>query len=136
MNTDRTEFTPILRTGQMLSFDWVCGELDEAGIPYQCREESSGGIQMAMPAFPSVMPGTWWTVLVPKLSAPTGSRDLGFHAVRFGTDAGRVGLPAEARGQTALAGLHHRLTGAASGRFRLRTPQAWLMKGRPSWILG
>ena len=65
MNTDRTEFTPILRTGQMLSFDWVCGELDEAGIPYQCREESSGGIQMAMPAFPSVMPGTWWTVLVP-----------------------------------------------------------------------
>lgn len=65
MNTDRTEFTPILRTGQMLSFDWVCGELDEAGIPYQCREESSGGIQVAMPAFPSVMPGTWWTVLVP-----------------------------------------------------------------------
>jgi len=65
MNTDRTEFTPILRTGQMLSFDWVCGELEEAGIPYQCREESSGGIQVAMPAFPSVMPGTWWTVLVP-----------------------------------------------------------------------
>ncbi len=65
MNTERAEFTPILRTGQILCFDWVCGALDDAGIPYQCREESSGGIQVAMPAFPSVMPGTWWTVLVP-----------------------------------------------------------------------
>ena len=49
----------------MLCFDWACGALDDAGIPYQSREESSGGIQVAMPAFPSVMPGTWWTVLVP-----------------------------------------------------------------------
>jgi len=76
IDTEKTEFTPILRTGRIICFDWVCGALDDAGIPYQCREESSGGLQFAMPAAPSAAPGTWWTVLVPSVQRPQAQEVL------------------------------------------------------------
>jgi hypothetical protein len=66
MSIDRTNFVTVLRTGQLVHLDWACNALDEADVPYQRREETSGGIRLAMPVAPSVGPGTWWTVLVPE----------------------------------------------------------------------
>ena len=58
IDTEKTESTHVFRTGRIICFDWVCGALDDASIPYQCREETSGGLQFAMPAAPSTAPVT------------------------------------------------------------------------------
>lgn len=68
MSVARTNFVKVLQTGQLIHMDWACNALDEAGIPYQRREETSGGIRLAMPIAPAVGPGTWWTILVPETS--------------------------------------------------------------------
>lgn len=70
MSVERTNFVPVLRTGHLVHLDWASNALDEAGVPYLRREESSGGIRLAMPVVPSVGPGTWWTILVPEESVP------------------------------------------------------------------
>ncbi len=69
MSDERTNFVTVFRTGQLAHLDWACTALDEAGIGYLRREETSGGLRVAMPAAPSVGPGTWWTVDVPERSA-------------------------------------------------------------------
>jgi len=61
-----TPFVPVLRTGHLMHFDWACAALDDAGIPYQRREETSGGLCVAMPVAPTPGPGVWWTLLVPE----------------------------------------------------------------------
>jgi Putative prokaryotic signal transducing protein len=61
-----TNFIAVFRTGQLIHFDWACNALEEAGVPFQRREETSGGIRFAMPAAPATGPGVWWTVLVPE----------------------------------------------------------------------
>ncbi|MEN9675980.1 MAG: hypothetical protein RIS76_1876 [Verrucomicrobiota bacterium] len=61
----QTAFVAILRTGCLMHFDWACSALDEAGVPYQCGEETSGGLRVALPAMPTPGPGTWWSVRVP-----------------------------------------------------------------------
>ena len=76
MNATRTEFLPVLRTGQLIHFDWACAALDQAGIAYQCREETSGGIRVAMPVAPAPGPGTWWTILVPESMASRARETL------------------------------------------------------------
>lgn len=50
----------------MVHFDWACAALDAAGIPFQQREETSGGLRVAMPVAPTPGPGVWWTILVPE----------------------------------------------------------------------
>ncbi len=69
MSAERTNFVTVFRTGQVVHLDWACNALDEAGIGYLRREETSGGLRVAMPAAPSVGPGTWWAVDVPEPSA-------------------------------------------------------------------
>jgi hypothetical protein len=59
----------VFRTGSLVQLDMVTGELTTAGIPHFTREETSSGLRMAMPAAPSVGPGTWWTVIVPGKAA-------------------------------------------------------------------
>jgi hypothetical protein len=39
--------------------------LEERGIPHYRRQETSGGIEFAMPAAPVLGPGVWFTVWVP-----------------------------------------------------------------------
>jgi hypothetical protein len=65
MSNKRTDFVTVFRTGQLAHLDWACNAFDDAGIPYQRREETSGGLRVAMPVAPSVGPGTWWAVMVP-----------------------------------------------------------------------
>jgi len=55
----------VFRTGSLVEFDSVTGALEDAGIPYFTREDSSAGLRLATPVSPSVGPGTWWMVVVP-----------------------------------------------------------------------
>ncbi len=70
MSQERTNFVTVFRTGQLVHLEWACNALDEAGIAYQRREETSGGLHVAMPAAPSVGPGTWWAITVPEPLVP------------------------------------------------------------------
>ncbi len=65
----------ILRTGKIFEADLAASLLEEAGVPYFRREQSSGGLSFAMPAAPSVGPGTWWVILVP-VEAESEARSL------------------------------------------------------------
>ncbi|MEO5367075.1 MAG: DUF2007 domain-containing protein [Magnetococcus sp. WYHC-3] len=56
----------VFRTGSIIECDSVTCALKDAGVPYFTREETSGGLYLAMPAAPSVCPGTWWSVVVPQ----------------------------------------------------------------------
>ena len=57
-----------MRTGQLVHLDWASNALEEAGIPYQRREETSGGLRLAMPVAPATGPGNWWAIIVPESS--------------------------------------------------------------------
>ncbi|MFN2239826.1 MAG: hypothetical protein ABR524_10585 [Thermoanaerobaculia bacterium] len=54
----------ILRTGQLFEADLLCSTLDDEGIPYYRRLETSGGMEYAMPASPAPGPGVWFTVWI------------------------------------------------------------------------
>ena len=62
----RGDQTVVFRTGSLVEFDSVTGALKDAGIPHFTREETSAGLRLATPAAPSVGPGTWWAVMVPR----------------------------------------------------------------------
>ena len=66
MNFEVANFVTVFRTGRTIDLDWVANALAEAGIPFQRREETSGGLQLAMPAAPAGGPGQWWSILVPE----------------------------------------------------------------------
>jgi len=68
MSVELTNFVTVFRSGQLVHFDWAAGALEEAGIPFQRREETSGGIRLAMPVTPATGPGTWWSIIVPESS--------------------------------------------------------------------
>jgi len=58
-----------MRTGQLYRLDMADAALIEANVPHFTREESVSGLREAMPAAPSMAPGTWWAILVPEESA-------------------------------------------------------------------
>ncbi len=66
MSVELTSFVTVFRTGQLVLLDWASNALEEANIPFQRREETSGGLSLAMPAAPATGPGTWWSVIVPE----------------------------------------------------------------------
>ena len=66
MSVELTNFVTVFRTGQLVQLDWAFNALEEEGIPCQRREETSGGIRLAMPVAPATGPGTWWSVMVPE----------------------------------------------------------------------
>ena len=57
MSVELTNFVTVFRTGQLVHLDWAANALKEAGIPLQQREETSGGLRVAMPVAPSTGPG-------------------------------------------------------------------------------
>jgi tetratricopeptide (TPR) repeat protein len=65
MQDERTRFVVILRTGQLVQFDWAISALEGAEIPVLTAEESVSGLTTA-PVFPSTGPGTFWSVSVPE----------------------------------------------------------------------
>jgi len=70
MTNERTKQKVVFRTGSLVELDMVVGELNAQDIPNFTREEWSSGLRVAMPATPTVGPGTWWTVVVPEQFMP------------------------------------------------------------------
>jgi hypothetical protein len=68
MSVELTNFVTVVRTGQLVHLDWASNALEDAGIPFQRREETSGGIRLAMPLAPSTGPGNFWSIIVPESS--------------------------------------------------------------------
>ena len=66
MSVELTNFITVFRTGQLIHLDWAANALEEADIPFQRREETSGGIRLAMPVAPATGPGQWWSIVVPE----------------------------------------------------------------------
>jgi len=56
----------VLRTGKLLEADMVANHLDIENIPYYRREESSSGVELAMPLMPVQGAGRWWVIRVPQ----------------------------------------------------------------------
>ena len=56
----------IMRTGHLYQLDMAAAALKESSVPHFTREETSSGLRLAMPAAPSMFPGTWWAILVPE----------------------------------------------------------------------
>jgi hypothetical protein len=59
----------VFRTGSLVEFDSVTCALKEAGIPFFTRTETSSGLRLATPVSPSVGPGDWLSVIVPRKAA-------------------------------------------------------------------
>lgn len=69
MNENKlTDFVVVFRTGKLVELDSAVNVLKEAGIPHFMREETSGGLRMAMSATPAMGPGAWYSLLVPERS--------------------------------------------------------------------
>lgn len=55
----------------------ACSHLAEAGVPYYRRQETSGGLEFAMPVAAAPAPGVWFTVWVPDEEAEAARQMLG-----------------------------------------------------------
>ena len=66
MSIKLTEFVTVFRTGQIIHLDWAANALEEANIPFQRREETAGGLRLAMPASPTSGLGQEWSIVVPE----------------------------------------------------------------------
>jgi hypothetical protein len=49
----------VIRTGRLLEADMVANHLEMEGIPFYRREESSSGVELAMPLMPVQGVGIW-----------------------------------------------------------------------------
>ena len=67
----------VMRTGHLYKVDMADSLLNEAKIPHYLREESVSGLRVAMPAAPSMGPGNFFVVLVPKEAAEEACAVLG-----------------------------------------------------------
>ena len=63
-----TDYVVVLRTGKLVEIDSAVNVLKEAEIPHFIREETSGGLRVAMTVTPAMGPGTWYSLLVPERS--------------------------------------------------------------------
>ena len=66
MSIKLTEFITVFRTGQIIHLDWAANALEEGGIPFQRREETAGGMRLAMPLSPTSGLGQEWSIVVPE----------------------------------------------------------------------
>jgi hypothetical protein len=83
---DRTQAIVVFRTGQLFEIDMAANVLKEKGIPHHTREETSGGLTLAMPATPATGPGVWWSLLVPQSFVDTAKKELEQLPFTQGTD--------------------------------------------------
>ena len=76
----------------MFEIDMAANLLKDKGIPHHTREETSGGLKLAMPAAPATGPGMWWCLLVPRTRAEEALRELEALPFCQGTDPGVWGF--------------------------------------------
>jgi hypothetical protein len=92
MNDNLTDDVVIFRTGQLFEIDMASNLLKEIGIPFHTREETSGGLKLAMPAAPATGPGVWWCLIVPRTHSEQALKELEALPFCQGTDPGVWGF--------------------------------------------
>ena len=92
MNDNQTDDVVIFRTGQLFEIDMASNLLKEIGIPFHTREETSGGLKLAMPAAPATGPGVWWCLLVPRTHSEQALKELESLPFCQGTNPGVWGF--------------------------------------------
>jgi len=60
--------------------------LKEKNIPFYRQSESSSGIRTAMPAQPTMGPGTWYSILVPEIAVEDAKAILAELPFEVGTN--------------------------------------------------
>ncbi len=66
MKDELTQYKIILKTGKMYELDMATNLLKENKIPHFKRQETSAGVQFAMPFQPTQGPGIWYAIYVPE----------------------------------------------------------------------
>jgi hypothetical protein len=87
-----TDYIVVFRTGKLVEIDSAVNVLKEAGIPHFMREETSGGLRMAMSATPAMGPGEWFSLLVPERSLRLAKEFLSQLPFEIRTDPGVWGF--------------------------------------------
>src|ERR1035437_1016051 len=88
MAADRTKQVVVFRSGRLVQFEWACNALKEAGVPFFTREQTSGGLRLAMPVAPATGPGISWAVLVPEPAVHEAKEVLSELPFEVGTEVG------------------------------------------------
>ena len=68
MIASKTKHVIVFKTGKLYELDIATEALKQKRIPFYRELESSSGIRMAMPAQPTMGPGTWYSILVPEIA--------------------------------------------------------------------
>ena len=66
MKLKANDFSCVLKTGRLYEHDMAVSTFKKKGIPFYNEMESSSGLRLAMPFQPSMGPGTFYSILVPK----------------------------------------------------------------------
>lgn len=68
MSASKTKHVIVFKTGKLYELDLATEALKENNIPFYRQSESSSGLRFAMPAQPTMGPGTWYSILVPEIA--------------------------------------------------------------------
>ncbi len=76
MKLKANDFSCVLKTGRLYEHDMAVNTFKEKGIPFYNEMEYSSGLRLAMPFQPSMGPGTFYSILVPKPFVETAKQTL------------------------------------------------------------
>jgi hypothetical protein len=74
--SDEIRLATVFVTGKVIEFDMAVDAVQQAGIPFQTREETGTGIKLSMPVAPTPGPGTFWSILVAEKALPDAQKVL------------------------------------------------------------
>lgn len=86
MSASKTKHVIVFKTGKLYELDMASEALKEKNIPFYRQSESSSGIRTAMPAQPTMGPGTWYSILVPEIAVEDAKAILAELPFEVGTN--------------------------------------------------
>ena len=87
-DTGNIEYFIVLRTGGLWEVEMVANAFKEAQLPFYQRFQTSGGLELAMPVFPSMEPGEWYCFYVPRKLQKRAERILATLPIEVTTNPG------------------------------------------------
>lgn len=88
MSASKTKHVIVFKTGKLYELDMATEALKENNIPFYRQSESSSGLRTAMPAQPTMGPGTWYSILVPEIAVEDAKVILAELPFEIGTNPG------------------------------------------------
>jgi hypothetical protein len=86
MSASKTKHVIVFKTGKLYELDMATEALKENNIPFYRQSESSSGLRTAMPAQPTMGPGTWYSILVPEIAVEDAKAILAELPFEIGTN--------------------------------------------------